>query len=90
MVGCCEKCMWKVGDKTVCASIIEKEVYIDGEGFVRTYGMRLEFSGDGLEILELGDISSYKERVEELFELLVRGEVPPVHVLDVVEDFLAG
>ena len=49
------------------------------------YGVRAELEG---EEMELPALSSSQERVQELLEVLMRGQVTPAALRDVVEDWL--
>lgn len=56
--------------------------HLQGENY-RSYGIRCaEF--------EVGDISTDKAEVEALVELCNSGGLEPIHLLNVIEDFLAA
>ena len=40
------------------------------------------------EVLKISDVSSDKSRVEELVDLCNKEQLEPIHIYDVIEDFL--
>lgn len=81
--------------KTVCAipaagqslSICYRLFEHSGEGCCR-YGVSVEDQNTGAcAVVE--DVTSRRERAEQLLSLLARGQVTPVCLMDVVEDFVA-
>ncbi|MCI7692465.1 MAG: hypothetical protein MSR67_08785 [Oscillospiraceae bacterium] len=60
--------------------IVEAEVYVDGET-ARSYGI-------GSENIEIIDISTRKEEIQEFVGLLNRLGASEMHAYELVEDFL--
>lgn len=60
----------------LCESIISTE-----DKTVKTYGLRY---GN----VRIEDISVDKERVTELIEVLNREKASPIHIYDIIDDFL--
>ncbi len=60
--------------------IVEAEVYVDGET-ARSYGI-------GSENMEIIDISTRKEEIQEFVGLLNRLGASEMHAYELVEDFL--
>lgn len=63
------------------------ENQIDDIGKVIVYGIMIK-SNMFDEVYHIKDISSKLELVEELFQKIVDFNVSPIHIYDVVEDFL--
>lgn len=60
--------------------IVEADVYVEG-GTARSYGI-------GNENMEIIDISTRKEEIDEFVELLNRLGASEAHAYELVEDFL--
>ena len=61
----------------LCESIVSTE-----EKSVKTYGLRYGS-------VEIRDISPDKERVKELINTLNRNGASPIHIYDIIDDFLS-
>ena len=59
---------------------------------IATYGISvwLRQSGESVEVCSVKDISPDKRAVLELAECCQRGQLSPMHLMDVIEDFLSG
>ncbi len=60
----------------ICESIISTE-----DKTVKTYGLRYGS-------VKIEDISTDKERVSELVKALNKNDLSPIHIFDVIDDFL--
>ena len=61
-----------------------------GECGIATYGISvwLRQSGGNVEICSVKDVSSNKGTVHQLAERCQRVQLSPIHLMDVIEDFL--
>lgn len=80
---------------TYVCKIVESTVFIEEMGNVIVYGINMYNSNKELAELDgehccIEDISEDFEKVERLRKLLVEYDVYPVHLKDIVEDFLAA
>ena len=77
---------------TNCKYIVVKNEYIDGENTRVSYGVAVIENCDGTDcVLEsISDISSDFGAVETLVNVCNVEELDPIHIEDVVNDFLAA
>ena len=74
----------------VMYSIVENELVLNGETTV-TYGIAVCSFGSGVRQEEtVNDVSTDRERLCALVDLCNRLALEPLHLHDVIEDFLAG
>jgi len=59
---------------------------VEGREAVRVFGLRVR-NGVGL-VTEVPDICTDEEKLSRLAEELRRGQLSPIHLPDVIEDFL--
>lgn len=69
--------------------ITHSENDVDDIGKISLYGIMIK-SNICDEVYHIKDISSKLEYVEKLFQMIVDLNVSPIHLYDVVEDFLCG
>ena len=58
-----------------------------GPFFCESYGVKIAERGSG-NLSMIPDVTTHVGRIDELMSLLIRGEVLPGHLLDVVMDWL--
>ena len=77
---------------TNCKYIVVKNEYIDGENTRVSYGIAAIENCDGVDcVLEsVSDIFSDFYAVETLVNVCNEEELDPIHIKDVVNDFLAN
>ncbi len=73
---------------------VTEEVYSHSGSSRRSYGIAVysDSSGDGIATIlaSVNDISSDREKLEELVEICNRSELSMIHLNDVIDDFLAN
>ena len=67
-------------------SILVDEVAA-GSFFCESYGVRVTSRASG-ESSQVGNVTASASRIDELMELLVRNQVSPIHLRDVIDDWL--
>ncbi|MBR5485038.1 MAG: hypothetical protein IKV41_00835 [Oscillospiraceae bacterium] len=78
----------ELNDNVVYEMIIS-ERFIDDYGRIKVYGMRVYRESILNEIYEVEDISSRADEVIALLELAAKHKMLPVHLEDVVYDFIS-
>ena len=73
--------------------LIEGAEYVEGSGLVTTYGIccgddRQVADGSSAEYQAVPHISTRSDFVEELIEKLVSNNAAPVHLKDLIDDYL--
>lgn len=79
-------------NKYIC-EITRKKVFIEDTGNITVYGINMYNRNENLAMLEnehccIDDISEDLKTVEKLVSLLTECDVYPVHLKDIVEDFI--
>ena len=84
-------CFGKEENMTNCKYIVVRNEYIDGENTRISYGIAAIENCDGTDcVLEsVSDISCDFGTVETLVNICNAEELDPIHIEDVVNDFLA-
>ncbi|MBO5179035.1 MAG: hypothetical protein J6B87_01635 [Clostridia bacterium] len=78
----------KMDDFKLLYSLTEAEIELEGEKYI-TYGIEVEKQSlKQNEKSTINNISMNKARVKEIMKILERNEVTPVHLYDVMENFL--
>lgn len=67
--------------------VVSTRVDIEDTGYVTVYGVA--YRSESGEEVRIDDISADRETVEHLVALLREGEASPLHVYDIVCDFVA-
>ena len=71
---------------------VESEIESEEFGIVRTYGIEVQICAHSnsapAHLLLVSDISTDREQVQRLVEWMDKLQIHPVHVDDVIEDFL--
>ncbi len=72
--------------------VMEERLYSPDAGWYTGYGIRAcRQTGDRLEpVLTVSDISLSREQVTGLAERCTKGQLAPVHLKEVIDDFLCG
>ncbi len=78
----------ELNDEVVYEMIISERI-IDDYGSIKVYGMRVYRESVFDEVYEVEDISSKAETVIALLELAAKYKMLPVHLEDVVYDFIS-
>ena len=83
----------EMNEETVLTySCVESEIESDEFGKVRTYGIEIRICANNesnpAHLLLISDISTDREKVQRLAELMTELQIHPVHVGNVIEDFL--
>lgn len=63
-----------------------EKLYSDELGEYESYGIEIRKNGE--LVCRVSDISTDKDELERLAELCEREELSPIHIYDVIEDFL--
>ncbi len=69
--------------------LIKSSVFIEEYGYTAVYGIRI-YNEDGSEFSSVEDISDDFESVDRLCRLMCNENICPVHLIDIVEDFISG
>ena len=70
--------------------VINETLYHVDIGSYISYGLRVIFLSYGIykEVQKISDISTDEKKVALLAELCTKNQLSPIHLLDVIEDFL--
>ena len=75
-----------------CKYIVAENVYRNGDDTIKSYGVAVGNESDGETIIltSISDISSDIKQIERLVDICNRLRLDPVHIQEVVSDFLAN
>lgn len=77
-----------INDFKLIYSLTETEIELEGEKYI-TYGIEVEKQSlCELEKAVVNDITTDRKKAEEIIEKMKNNEVTPVHLYDVMENFL--
>ena len=79
-------CLFLISNDEFDYHIFSSEVFVEDYGYATTYGMTI--SGDN-EYESVEDVTDEFDRIKSFCELLCREKAYPVHLKDLVEDFLS-
>lgn len=65
--------------------IVQTKTFVDGIGEIKTFSIELISQKDRVLV---SDVSTDLDRISMLLALLNRNDVSPIHLLDVIDDFL--
>ena len=70
--------------------ILEENLFREDIGSYTSFGLKVIYATYGiyLEVLRISDVSTDKLKVARLASLCTRGQVSPIHIIDVAEDYL--
>ena len=74
--------------KIASVSAIQYSIIEDNIEGKYTYGLRAVSGDSGVPLYEQRDISCHRDKLERLVERLQRCDVHPLHLPDIIEDFL--
>ncbi|MBR4110292.1 MAG: hypothetical protein IKK43_01205 [Clostridia bacterium] len=78
----------KMDDFKLSYSLTEAEIELEGGKYI-TYGIEVEKrSLSRVEKSKVEDITTDRNKAEEILEIMKNNEVTPVHLYDVMENFL--
>lgn len=78
----------KMDDFKLSYSLTESQIELEGEKYI-VYGVEIEKrSLSKVEKNKLEDITTDRKKAEEILEIIKTNEVTPVHLCDVIENFL--
>lgn len=85
--------MREINEETVFTyACVESEIADEESGFIRTYGIEMRMcaknASESVLLLLIPDISTDREQIQRLVEWMDKLQIHPVHVEDVIEDFL--
>ena len=73
---------------------VREEIYRLGDAGRVAFGIAVyanaEENGTATVVRSVGDVSGNKDEIEELVRLCNECELDPIHLMDVVEDFIFG
>lgn len=67
-------------------SVVKERIFSDTLGEYTAYGIRVTHNGTDVDLIS--DISTDPKKADQLAKLCTDGQLDPIHIPDVIEDFL--